>query len=81
MGLDMLSGVLVEVDLANVVQFCQHTIDSIFQLYRKPLHKPLHASLAGSQIENFALPLWIVFSADENEQGFDSLFLAATTAG
>ena len=33
------------------------------------------------KIENFAVPLRIVFSADDNEQGFDFLFHAATTQG
>ena len=33
------------------------------------------------KVKNFAVPFRIVFSADDNEQGFDFLFLATTTQG
>ena len=60
---------------------CQYPIDRIFPLYRKPLHKPHVPHWLVVKIENFAVLLWFVFTPDDNEQGFDLLFFAATTQG
>ena len=40
-----------------------------------------NTSLAGNKDRKFTVPLKIVLSADDNEQGFDLLLLAATFQG